>query len=583
MGKSDCFASLSDVFRLSQDRFLAYRWDVGAVAEVDAQASTLLRLCRTGRTLADHSSTVERVVTPSSRSGVVAALDDLAAQGLVAPTSLSAGFAPQPTSTFATLGIITADRPAAFARCLKTVVVEQERYGRRVRVIVVDGSRLRDNVLANMSVVSRIRRETGFAVGYIGHQESAAIRRACGGDAWLSQGLTPGEIGANRNLLMLVTAGERILTIDDDVICAGWALEQARNFVEVNAHDDGRLWKFFRSREEAVAGSAISSVDVMAAHDEVLGHSLGDLCASYTVTVRALCSEVVEAVCRKRPLIVRLTFSGLAGDTAGYCPYFDTLFSSGPARDMLLDDPEQLATALSSREVYRVADRMLVHHGVQCMAYCMGIANDVPLPPFMPLGRNSDGVFGFMTPIVEPDAHFADLPHAIVHDSHRPSAYETADVPSASVTRLCDVVLFAAMASRASSISLDRALRFASLARVLAELGELDERAFTDWFTRAVLTQRSRSLQHLEAGENQAPPHWRQTVARYRATFTESVKRPKFFVPIEFHQHGDSDSAVERLQAWLKDYASLVRHWPGLWEMARRDDFGRIPFMSTLE
>jgi hypothetical protein len=577
----NCFASLADVYRLSHDSSLAYRWNAGDVIQVDAQTSTLLRLCRTSRTLVDHSLTVARAVTASSRPNVDAVLEDLVVRGLLEPVGPSPVSARPSPDTLATLGIITADRPTAFGRCLETAVAEQQRYGRRLRVVVVDGSRSKDNRQANLAVVKRIRRETGFAVGYIGQEEAAAFRRAGGDEPWLSPGLTPGEIGANRNLLMLATAGERFVSIDDDVICTGWALPDARNGIEINAHDDGRRWKFFQSRPEAVVGSADSPVDVVAAHGGILGRSLADLCSSYPATINTLCSEVVEAVCRKRPVVVRLTFSGLAGDTAGYCPYFDTLFSSGRARQMLLDDSEQLAMALSSREVYRIADRTLVHHGVQCMAYCMGIANDVPLPPFMPLGRNSDGVFGFMTPIVEPDAHFADLPHAIIHDSHRPSAYESAAVPSASVTRLCDVVLQAAMSARASAISADRAARFAGLARVLSELGELDEAAFTDWFTRAVLAQWSRSLQQLESSEHHAQPHWRRAVERYRTTFRERVTQPGFFVPIEFRQHGDSGTGITRLQAWLKDYASLVRHWPALWETARHSGLGRMPFNSV--
>lgn len=570
------YISVASVFGLSREQSAAYVWRKGCTVDLDATSAACLRLCSASRTLAQHAQVITRALGTRCSIDVRAVLARLVTLDLLEPIGLAEGTRCLSRTKIATVGIITADRPTALARCLQSVVAEMRRHGHLARIVVVDGSRSRANRRRSRWTVSQAAAQSGFDIDHVSHRESAAIRRCVGDSPWLLQGLVPGEIGANRNLLMLLTAGEPILTIDDDVVCEGWATGESEGRALLTAYEDGREWRFFGSRKEALAVPGPLSVDVIAAHEDVLGQTVPDLVDALAPEVDSISASVAKAMAQERSMRVRLTFSGLAGDTGGYCPYFDTLFATGLVRSRLRIDSSQLAVALSSREVRRVANRLVIRHRASCMAYCMGIANDTPLPPFIGIGRNEDGVFGVMTSAVEPHAHYADLAHGVLHDSHRASSYGFDAPPSVMATRLCDVVFAAVAVAEAGSISLDRGARFASIARVMSEVAELDDQPFSEWFARAVLATRSRMLLHLEATETGAAAGWKRAVRHYRETLAKSIKRPEFFIPIEFRSYGDSASAISALRRWLRNYAVLIHHWPALWEAARDGDLLHI-------
>jgi hypothetical protein len=77
------------------------------------------------------------------------------------------------------------------------------------------------------------------------------------------------------------------------------------------------------------------------------------------------------------------------------------------------------------------------------MSYCMGLDNRSLLPPFLPVGRNEDGVFGVTLGLTDENALFAHLPYGVIHDSQRPSSYaEDEKMVSARRTRLSDLILW---------------------------------------------------------------------------------------------------------------------------------------------
>ncbi len=198
-------------------------------------------------------------------------------------------------------------------------------------------------------------------------------------------------------------------------------------------HDDLRRVEFFDSRVRALAfARAGGAVDVLASHQAVLGRGLHGLCrqAGADLETRFACGHLTRVLRDRRPLRVRLTFSGLAGDAGVHCPH-GLLFARGQLRNRFGREPALLETALASREIVRVADRVIVTHDSACMTYCAGLANDELLSPFMPKGRNEDGVFGALLSYADATALSAHLPHGVIHDSIRPSAYDTREIASA--------------------------------------------------------------------------------------------------------------------------------------------------------
>jgi len=109
------------------------------------------------------------------------------------------------------------------------------------------------------------------------------------------------------------------------------------------------------------------------------------------------------------------TQMGIAGDSAmGSTLYF--LFSEGASRTSLVGDELSYRQFMEGRAVARMVATHTICDSPPFMTYAVGMDNRQLLPPFLPVLRNSDGLFGNMLPIVMPDALFGFLPRAVGHE-----------------------------------------------------------------------------------------------------------------------------------------------------------------------
>ena len=245
-------------------------------------------------------------------------------------------------------------------------------------------------------------------VFYVGATETAQLKSDLrGGDIpshVIDYTFDQHGIGGNRNIGLLLARGGNTLMIDDDVECRIWRSPDGDDALAIAGHSDPRHWEFFETREQAV-GIGPVDVDFCGEHAKVLGLPLVDLLADCDpVDWSGACGHVPAALLdESRTPIVRMSFAGLAGDSARYCPH-QLLFASGPVHDAMAADEHVFRMALSSREVRRIVRRPTVSHDWACMTYCVGIDLASYVPPFSPVGRNEDGLFGAMLGFADRDA-----------------------------------------------------------------------------------------------------------------------------------------------------------------------------------
>jgi hypothetical protein len=357
---------------------------------------------------------------------------------------------------------------------------------------------------------------------------------------------------------------------DDDVIADLWTDDTPQDGLTIGGHADLRTWRFFERREDARAAVRPVEGDALAVHGDVLGLSLGDLIgrSGGGVDYGPACAHMVSALNGATERHVRVTFAGVAGDAARYCSH-GLLFRSGVVRQQLWESESRLALALSSREVTVVAPRLVVTHDPACLGYCMAIDNSSLVPPFMPAGRNEDGVWGATLAFMDPRALYAHLPWGVWHDSHRPPRYERA-MPSARESRVSDFLIFVITRVAPATFATSSAQRLRHLGRLFRDVTTLPLADFRALVAEAKLGAASQALTHIEAtaADPACPTHWRKAIDAYRNAFRESVVRPDFFLPIEFAS--DSlDEGFARMQRFIGQFGELLTWWPEIWEAAR--------------
>jgi hypothetical protein len=553
--------------------------DTRQLVEVQANAVKMLGLCRGIRTIAEHREAIAQsgLFDAMHSHAIGMTLDWFVMVGLLRQATVYAadtgGIAAR-SKPITSIGIVTRDRPVMLQRCLAHILQQCRRYGHRPRIVVIDGSQDVSNLEANARAVRHVATTCEFDGLYIGPKEAAGLRvqlEAAGIDAHVAALVcTTGPAGANRNLLQLVTAGEHVLMIDDDVVFEARSCSHSDDGLAIAGDENIHDLLHYPTRADAISSTVGVDVDLLDRHEKLLGSSLAELLSRHPeARLDDACAHVIASLRDDIPYVVRGTMTGVVGDAGIHCPA--GLWLGNAARPGgAVPGEAQYSLAMASREVVRVAARTTVAHGTWCMATCLAVINDGHLPPFLHRGRNEDGVFGALLGIGRPESMFGHLPFGVVHDSKRQPEYNRAKPLSTSETRLADLILALLPApvrvpwvTRGPS-ALDR------FARDLIHLGQLTLADFADACSNVVLQARLNVINAAlaSAGSARTPVYWREAVQRYAESLMASASDPRFFVPVECRD-APGETGFQQAQSHVRTFGELIASWPDIWRVAK--------------
>jgi hypothetical protein len=484
-------------------------------------------------------------------------------------------------SSIAWVAIVTADRPAYLSRCLNSVIRHLDDWGRSVPILVVDDSRNPVNRTAVERATAEARR-TSHDVRYLGVQARRLARKraiAAGCPPAIARWLLPepgatGYAGAARNHALLASAGRPVLMLDDDTACLVWPADGADDELALVGHEDPRETRHFGSRIDAIEAVTPGGVDLVAAHESLLGRRLIDLVSRWRghVHIDEACDELAITIATRRSASrVRATFAGVAGDAGTSCPY-PALFTTGRTRRRLAKNQAALRQALTSREVVRVARRWTVCHEPWLMGCCAAFDNAEMLPPFVPIGRNEDGLFAAILQICDPGALIGHVPCGVVHDSPRGSQYDSRAPRSAVEIRLADVIMWLGRLWAASSDAHGVETRMEALGRRFSTLGSLPDAAFRRELSETVSRGRGEFLAAVEGVLERRfryPPWWRDAIRSYLVQARAHRTARELIIPVEYADRRSIGEAAAALQADLGAFGRSLIEWPAVWAAFR--------------
>ena len=476
-------------------------------------------------------------------------------------------------STITSIIIVTADRPGMLGRALESVIRHSDRYQRRPRLLVVDGSCEPSNRDATRALVAAVARPGGHPLEYVGPAEANALLARLRQRGAPAPESIPGSAGANRTLGLLFSAGENVLCFDDDIVCDTWALPDASDALVVMGHDELRHVAFYPDRGAALAAANPVPRDLIGAHEALLSHSLPELVdrAPDPPDLTRACGHLWNRLREHEPLVVKLTFAGLAGDSGTSTPR-RLLLSSGSYRDRLWSSHAAFATAMTSREVVRIARSNIVTHRCHCMAGCMGVSTRDGVPPFPWISRGEDGVFGVLMAASDPGALFGHVPVGIVHDSHRAAPYGDTWIQSARQLRLSELMIGWIVQASPSLTSAAPSERLREIGAAVTRIASLALHGFVTTVQACIREVRLGQLEHAERAATDCPSYWREALDDHRTACLDAMTRPDFFLPIEYHGAPSLEAGFAALQGFAADFGALLASWPAVWDAARAEN-----------
>ncbi|MCC6264054.1 MAG: hypothetical protein IT169_10790 [Bryobacterales bacterium] len=314
--------------------------------------------------------------------------------------------------------------------------------------------------------------------------------------ALLGSGLTEQCCGGNRNMITLLTCGNKILSMDDDSVCLGVRHPDPKpDAISIGAHADySDIWAFESHdlmRSECQIDGARSVVnEVSRMLDDF---PLTELSEIESVINMGICNHFLSSIINGHGY-VGAAFPGVLGDCGGESPM--PLYALGYAQvnDRVVAEEARVRTLQGSRNILRVCRTTTIVHGGTFMTGMFGLDNRKIIPPFFPMFRNSDGIFGTMCAQLMHGFLCIHLPWAYLHlpEGHRSGLLTPLDAGRR--VRWSDYLIAITAKYGAQVLGEDDGGNWRRFGEYLISIGKLTDRSYRSFIRSCLREHISREL-----------------------------------------------------------------------------------------
>ena len=323
------------------------------------------------------------------------------------------------------VAIITWERPEALERLLTSIVANCDTEKLHC-LYVIDDSRKTGNISQNQALVAKFATRVKTPLHYFGQDEQQsllgdltkrlpehenAIRFLADQSKWRDHWTS----GLARNLALLLSCGRRLVIMDDDTLCDVYNAHQPKSTITFS--DDPREAEFFSSEQGWASQHQELNPDPVDRHMQCLG-------LSFSEALNVLGENHLKPAGFKNS--TALLSSELQADSPVLITECGSLGCPGTNRNTWLPDmaPDSLKSMLASEQkTDNALNTRLVWSGRNHphfaprpnMSQITGYDNRRMLPPYLPIERGEDRLFGNMLDFVFPFAITLDYPWAIPH------------------------------------------------------------------------------------------------------------------------------------------------------------------------
>ncbi|MBS0264928.1 MAG: hypothetical protein JSS02_23540 [Planctomycetes bacterium] len=491
------------------------------------------------------------------------------------------------------LAVPTRDRLSSLQRCLQSYLTNFRAYQRTLEILVADDSRDAAKRANTRQFLQKFGREHDIGIRYAGADEKRQFARQLAEESGIPSHVvefalfgTPdcdNFIGANRNAILLETAGEFILTADDDT------LGETRRFPAPSgkltfsgAADPAETWIF----PDAIAAerSVIREpFNLLAGHEILLGKALPELVAEsggeYATAPYGRVDSLLESVQSQRGRIA-IVQSGFLGDCAWGAPFgywgvpMGSLLLRGAAHRQLVRTPEAYQAAIASRHVVRTFTAPTISESMYFLGCSASLDNRELLPPYFPVQRGEDLLLGAVLRSCLPDRFFGYIPGLFEHSPLEIRRFWPGEMfRTASGIDVARMVIELIRSEPRPVPCQTPEQRLQGLGEYLQEISRHPAREFGHYVRQAV-QQGNRRLEaemtECLAENEYRPEYWVNDVRHYLKLVREAQERPDYHVPVDLQRGRTAEMALELARRLVYQFGELLMAWPKLVAAAQR-------------
>ncbi len=475
------------------------------------------------------------------------------------------------------VGIPTLSRSQSLIRGLQSFVANAQKHNKSVEFVVYDDSQKSDipnQIYANIDC-------NRASIKYVGRQEKRkfAEKIVLAGipsdivDFCLFGTEGAKTYGANRNAFLLDTVGKLAFSADDDVICRTGKCPQSRNSLKVDVQGNLHEIRYFPDQESAVDSIEFEDRDVLGLHEEVLGKQVSAVIQNHlrhgdSVNFDDLGLRWSSSISAGDSRVT-VSMNSLVGDS-GSAVNSAIWGLTGEGRARLLSSENHFNEMRSSRNVLKSVKELTIHPATGMMSTFFGLDHRELLPPFFPIHRNEDALFGRMLSACCSQASFAQLPWALVH-APMETRNTTTTLRTTSLVYMEEIIF--QILKRSSSAFLpgqDTISKISIFSENLNSVSQYPDHELNDILLRTGRRRTVESIQTLEAAlEEKAPSFFKRFVQEQLMANRNLLQSKSYRVYQEPVEKMTEGLALDHLKRQLFLYARLLKYWPQMCQIAK--------------
>lgn len=324
------------------------------------------------------------------------------------------------------VAIPSRNRPESLLTTLESYLESGRRHERSPRYVVVDESDRPADRAKIQDGMRRLKALYGAEVYYADRSTKMRFAKLLAARSripletiafGLLGGYTSGStLGASRNMLLLLAAGEMSLQVDDDVPAHTVTIPSRSGGLELTSATDPWQYWFYPDADALSRALSPSDEDILQAHEQLLGRRVIDCVRTLADDSEVELSRMDDRF-RKRigpESRVAVSMTGVAGDSGMYGTRY-RLFLRGPSLDRLVENEDAYGDALRTHQLLKAVSCPTIADGAYPIVAALALDHRRLLPPFMPVQRDEFGVFGSVLKCCFRDAFGGYVPSAVRH------------------------------------------------------------------------------------------------------------------------------------------------------------------------
>jgi hypothetical protein len=476
-----------------------------------------------------------------------------------------------------TIAVPTRNRSQSLKRAVESYAQNAAQYNRELQIVVVDDSDTLEVSTKNRHILNEIAKVYNIDITYANRSIRKKYAEVLAKYSEVPQHIIEFAIlgdadctsfhGANRNTILLDQLNNLCILADDDTICQ--TVGDSIPFSNVNLTDElHHEHRYYSSFENLSSSVQINCPDLIGIHSRWLGQRLSSVLAELNVSnVDGISDTYLKAITNENARIA-ITFLGTAGDS-GMANNLSYLFEEGSSFERVTQSYKTYEMVRETRCLLKTVPEVTISKGRYCMTTNIGLDLRYDLPPFMPVQRNEDGVFGILLNHCCPHAFSGHLPIAILHDppdlrtNHIEEAFRNLPLISSNKLLSC-IIQYLYGNHYLKNVS------FENVGEQLKNLGDLETTYFKlfvdEVAVQYTLARIKRAEEHLDR-QKDAPDYWVSDIRQYIRVLEQGVAGESLCIPYDLN--GSNNERIEVFRRIVGQYGSLLVNWRNITDAAK--------------